>query len=604
MVSVVPGEHSVAVEWTNPTHSDGVPVIGYSLRLYERTSPIFAREWGTDDPSLWTLVAQREFAANERSHVFEDLDPSRSFAIELDLRNRFGRTMVTSDHFRVRTSANTIRVTDVGPYGFTLSWNPEDGTRYLSGFDDSYLIAGQRTAYGPSNLIGRDSVRPDIFMSYQVRDESDSSYYTIDPSQHPQGNLGVFSDFSQHPQSQLALSSSVWGAAFTEMHRRSSFSSFRDDQPHWDTFSNWYVRSDWNGTSFRFDQGVRPDTTYTVRIIACRDGGDVIWPDSCHNYATVTVTTPPTTALSPPDEIVVTAGNTWVELAWNQVPGAETYAICGFGPHCHHLSTTLHPDFPVEYSIMDLEPETTYTIEVKSCLKADSVGASYAELGSDFLCGSPVSSSVTTTTSQSGVAPGRPGLVTATSGDTWVKLEWDEVPDAEEYRVTRYKPDGRVDSVVGMYVSDDRPANWIRYHSLQPETNYDFELQACRTVGSTNACGDPRAVSVTTASEPDTRPSPPDPPTGFTVVGISDAWVDAEWDPVPDVEQYRRSVNGNPYAYGDYDPANLRSQDPRGSYFNLNPNTTYTIGVSVCKIVGVSFVCSADATLTVTTKAQ
>lgn len=79
-------------------------------------------------------------------------------------------------------------------------------------------------------------------------------------------------------------------------------------------------------------------------------------------------------------------------------------------------------------------------------------------------------------------------------------------------------------------------------------------------------------------------------------------WIDAEWDPVPGAEEYRLSINGALYP-----PFEASTQSmipvPRGSYYELQPSTTYTIGVSVCKIVGVSFVCSAEATLTVTTEA-
>ena len=575
-VSVVPGEHTVSVTWTEPTHSDGVPVIGYALRLYQHESVAFSR-FSRDRLSLQpTLVAQEEFSLNEGAYVFENLDPSKSYTIELDLRSRYGRTIVGSDLFRVMTTADTIDVTDVEPFGFTLSWNPvvEGATRYMSSVDYSYFTTTQHSLYGFTGLLRELKI-----FSYGVRDESGKVYYTLDSSQHLQGQLLPWNSFGSAIQTRLE---GRWPRP----------AGFNDSQPH--------------GTRFGANQGIRPNTTYTIRIMACRDDGDAIRSESCHDYAIVPVVTPAAPVLSPPSQVSADPGNTWVDLTWQSVPGVGIYEICGFYPLCIQRfadRSILESTHLMEERIIGLEPDTTYVFEVKSCVTADSVGLVSSESGADYYCGRPVSSSVTTTTSQAGVAPSRPDEVTATPGDTWIKLEWDDVADADEYRITRYKADGRIDVIVGMYVEEDGQARWIRYHSLKPETDYDFEIQACRTVGSTNACSVPRAVSVMTAPEPNIRPAPPDSPSEFTAVDIFDTWLSAEWNPVPGVEQYRLSINGNPYAYGDYDVSTLPSRDPHGRFWNLNPNTTYTIGVSVCRIVGVSFVCSADATLTVTTKA-
>ena len=581
-VSVVPGEQSLSVTWTAPTLSDGVPVTGYALRLYEHEPTAFSR-FSFDPLSQQTLVAQYQALSSERSHTFEDLDPSSSYTIELDLRSRYGRTVVSSEVFRVMASADTVGVTELGPSGFTLSWNPVQGaSRYLSGFGETYFIESPFSGYGSG--IWWDGPP----FSYGVTDENDNAYWTTDPSRHPQGDL---------------LPDTLSGGVRTELRRRSSYASFSDDQPYWDTVSNWYVRSDPNGTSFTSDQGILPDTTYTVRIMACRDDGDVIWPHSCHNFAIVTVITPSAPALNPPDEITVTAGNTWVELAWDSVPGAESYEICGFYPLCIHRlasSAEVYISLPKEERITGLEPETTYAFEVKSCVSADSVGAGYSESGSDFLCGSPISSSVTTAATQPDIAPDRPGPVTATGGDTWIKLEWNAVPNADEYLITI---DGSTRT--GLYVDDVQPGNRIRYNHLQPETDHAFKIQACRTVGSTRTCSNARPVTASTAPEPDTRPPPPDPPTGFISVEVFDTSVTAEWDSVPGAEEYRFSLNGNPFPWNvDASPiGGTNIPVPRRIYWNLEPDSTYTIGVSVCKIVGVSFVCSADATLSVTTGA-
>ena len=323
-VSVVPGERSLSVTWTAPTLSDGVPVTGYALRLYEHEPSAFNRRF--DPLSQQTLVAQYQASSSERSHTFEDLDISSSYTIQLDLRSRYGRTVVTSELFRVMAPPDIVGVADLGPSGFTLSWNPVQGaSRYLSGFGETYFIESPFSGYG-SGARWWDGPP----FSYGVTDENDNAYWTTDPSRHPQGDL---------------LPNTLSGVVRTELWRRSSYASFSDDQPYWDTVSNWYVRSDPNGTSFTSDQGILPDTTYTVRIIACRDDGDVIWPHSCHNFAIVTVTTPsvsPSDPLRPPDDVQVTAGNTWVDVSLETVPGVAQYEICR-GLHCLILTVYMKP---------------------------------------------------------------------------------------------------------------------------------------------------------------------------------------------------------------------------------------------------------------------
>ena len=597
-VSVVPSERSLGVAWTAPTLSDGVPVTGYALRLYEHEPTAFSR-FSFDPLSQQTLVAQYQASSSERSHTFEQLDPSSSYTIELDLQNRYGRTVVGSEVFRVMASAGTVRVSDLGPSGFTLSWNPVQGaSRHISGFGETYFIESQFTGYGSSKIYHRgDWSGPPL--SYGVTDENGNAYWTTDPSRHLQGDL---------------LPYAFGGVVRTDLRLRSSGARFSDDQPYWDEVSNWYVRSDPNGTSFTSDQGILPDTTYTVRIIACRDDGDLIWPHSCHNFANVTVTTPsvsPSDPLRPPDNVQVIAGNTWVDVSLETVPGVGQYEICR-GQHC----ITVYETSPWPWEVMhtlssprftDLESSTTYEYTIKSC--------GYSVGSNERVCGPARSFSVTTTATAPGVAPNRPGSVTARAGDRWAKLEWDEVPNAGEYEITGES--GRGD-IARWIVRDVESRRQVRLHSLRPATDYTIEVKACRTVGLTRACSDPRAVTFTTVPEPDSQPSPPDPVSGFSVVEVTDErmchevfeyswgqfleycgfWAVAEWDLDPGAEEYRLTINGAHIGRANWS-AGGNSQTTRGRFL-LRGAYTHMIGVSVCKIVGASFVCSADATLSVT----
>ena len=620
-IQVAPDERSATISWTEPTFTDGASVIGYTLRLYEHEPELFNRwsvfgRYANSGQRDGSLASRSALAHDARSYSFEDLDPASSYSIELDLRSRYGRTIVRSGLFRVMTSGDVVGVEDLSPYGFTLSVDPLAGvSEYLLGLSDDpsaledrvvsggpvlaaygignahFIVYYFRAEYGYVGFLSRG-----LAPSYVVEDESGRSYLTIDHgNDYRSGFLGE-------------AESSFWWS--------------RDDvagssPPQLDTHPPpWYTSVERHRISLEFKFGVQPDTTYAITIVAC--GGEAAGLE-CHRYATLTVVTPPAPSPNPPDEIFVTeVGNTWVDLAWHTVPGATAYEVCGLYSHCiHPLIASSEVDSRVlrEEKITGLEPETTYAVEVKSCVLAESVGGPPGS----FLCGDPVSLSVTTAASQTGIAPGRPGPVTATVGDNWATLEWDDVDGADEYTFETIHDfstgpiPGRVPvsgSWRGTWRGGDHgdppqliapPARRITFKFMQPETEYTFELRACRTVGSARACGDPRTVIVTTTAQPRAQPPAPDAPTGFSVANIyaADGCIDATWDPVPGAVEYKLSLNGNPYPSSFEFNTVVGIPPSRGDWCGLDPNVTYTIGVSVCKAVGVSIVCSADATRSV-----
>ena len=78
----------------------------------------------------------------------------------------------------------------------------------------------------------------------------------------------------------------------------------------------------------------------------------------------------------------------------------------------------------------------------------------------------------------------------------------------------------------------------------------------------------------------------------------TDGCIDATWNPVGGALEYKLSLNGNPYPSNFEFNVLMGTPPTRGDWCGLNPGATYTIGVSVCKAVGVNYVCSEDATLT------
>ncbi len=487
------GTGSIAINWSAPSFSDGVPIIGYVANIRRCTSE-----------TCGGILAAYDLSSDTTSYTFQGLSDTATYAVEVLAQSRYGISSGDFWYAHLVPSPESVWITDVEVSSFNVSWSPVPGAK-------EYRVSGQ---FGPSNS-GTVAVR--------------------------------------------------------------------------------------GGTSLRVSF-LEPDTAYSIRVRAC-GFGDTFGHDRCDSGTVAVATTSAVPILDLPDDIEVEAGDTWAALRWEPVPSAEAYVVCGelfeilWGEPYGDCTHTALPTGLTDFFFHDLEPETTYDFEVRSCV-LDSVGRAW--------CGPSVSSSVTTVLVSPVTLPDRPGPVAATVGDTWAKLEWDEVPDAEEYQVevdgpnVRH-PDGYAKGSTWGEWHDGRPPSLITFRFLHPESDYTFEVWACRTEGSIRVCSDPRTESVTTEAAPATPPPPPDSPAGLIVTDVytADRCIAVQWDPVPGAMEYRLSLNGNPVS--DFrSGALIGIPNPRGDYCGLNPDGTNTIGVSVCKTIGISLVCSAYTTRSVT----
>ena len=542
--------YSITINWTPPSFTDGVPITQYEITVF-RYNP---------SGSVPIVIDSERYylPSDARSYTFEGLPTPSQYEVRVVAHTEHGESSRPGHYYNFVPSPAEVWTTDVRPVALKVSWSAVAGA-------DSYLVWNS----GPFN--------PDEFEHIERinRDEIEHGFQSVEE----------------------------WASedVTSEDVIRYSGILIRDDTSMWIS-------------------GLEPDTEYTIKVRACGFSDTVVYlgtmANTCGLETVATVTTPSAPAL---DVEVTSVGNTWVDLAWQTVPGAEAYAVCGFDDHpvfdyCVYpiaSSTEAESRILKEEKFSGLQPGTTYAFDVKWCVEEEVVSES-GLLIDEFLCGAPESLSVITAASQTGIAPGRPGPVAARAGYNWMILEWDDVDGADEYTYETIQPRDRTPhtgSWTGPWLEGDdgRPASLIApsriaFRFLEPATDYTFEMRACRTEGSTRACSDPRTVTATTASAPATRPAAPDPPTGFSVVNVyaADGCIDATWDPVPGAVEYKLSLNGDPYPSPHERSVLTGTPRNRGDWCGLDPDVTYTIGVSVCKTVGVSIVCSANRTLTVT----
>ena len=477
-VSVRPGIGEVTVSWTEPTFTDGVPVTGYTVKIEEIL-----------DTGDYVPVAEYHASPDVRSHIFDDLMPLKQYAASVVVTTIYG----TSDRgfpedFNVRVSPDIVEVTNLAPYGFTLSWVPVEGASH-------YRLSG--------------------FGQYQIRETSGSFRNVYEPT----------ATIEASPSTQI-----------------------------------------------------EPNTDYRILIQACFPGNPIT---DCWDYVTVDVTTPSLSEILSSPAVTATGGDTWVDLVWNPVAGAEWYLLTS-GSEKFRLPGV----YWTRFRITPLEPEKSYTFEIQACVHPNSPVD---------VCGIGTKVSVSTVAKESVAPPDPVGEATAIVGDTWVKLLWDAVPDAEVYRLAH---DG------GLYTQGGtRGGTRYRYDDLEPATAYTFWIDVCRTVGSKYTCSNLATLPVTTATPQPALP-PPDPPGGFEVVDTGDTWIELTWDSVAGAEEYRLSHDRIP---GGYYVINPVSHDFKANRFRiprleLEPDTTYTFKLIVCSIQGHSFLCSQPATVSGSTK--
>jgi hypothetical protein len=101
-----------------------------------------------------------------------------------------------------------------------------------------------------------------------------------------------------------------------------------------------------------------PETTYSVSVCAANDDGEM-----CSGDMSVMTGVAPVETVDAPMPTTGTVTHNSVAISWAAVEGATGYSV-KYGVEGSGMSTTVEVDMNTEYTIMDLMPETTYSVSV------------------------------------------------------------------------------------------------------------------------------------------------------------------------------------------------------------------------------------------------
>ena len=216
----------------------------------------------------------------------------------------------------------------------------------------------------------------------------------------------------------------------------------------------------------------QPDTEYTVTVRAC-GFEDVFGSEECNligTEVTFTTKTPEPTGTAPgpvPSVSITDAGDDWLALSWDPVPGA-TYYECGYltsrntwqvGPGTTHTSCALWWDTQRAADI-GLVAGTTYTVGVTACQEPMVMCSEWttATASTQLLASAPVSYPV----------------AVKEVGDTWFTLSWDPSADDAFYDLRVVTGPSRWLWRRGSQETPD-----VTVGQLQPNTDYIIKVRTC-----------------------------------------------------------------------------------------------------------------------------
>ena len=289
------------------------------------------------------------------------------------------------------------------------------------------------------------------------------------------------------------------------------------------------------------DTGLSNGTSYDYSVRAVNASGREGQPSE----AVTAMPTMPTAPNAPdtPENLMATAGNTMVTLAWDTVDDAELYGI-------YRNSTLIAKIDLTSFTDTGLTNGTAYDYSVSAINDGrESVQSTPA------VSATPVAPDPTTTPTL--VAP--TGL-TAMAGDNRVDLSWDEVTGATLYNV--YRSDSSTAQALIAQVNAISFADT----AVTSGTAYNYSVSAIDSSGE-------GARSTENVSATPTAPMLPIAPTGLMGTA-GDTVVTLAWDAVTDAE-----------LYGVYRNSTLIAKI-NVAYFtdtNLTNDTSYSYGVSTIK---------------------
>lgn len=256
--------------------------------------------------------------------------------------------------------------------------------------------------------------------------------------------------------------------------------------------------------------------------------------------------------------VLVSKTSTTVTLSWGAVFNADSYRVVVSG-----VESYLSSDDNAGFSVLDLDPSTTYTFKVHA-VNAGGRSADSAPL-------------TVTTNAPSTPVPATPtGLSAPSKTGTAVDLTWTAVAGASSYRVLRN----------GTQVSASLTSAYFTDTGLIPSTAYTYTVFAVNEHGSSATAA---SLSVTTNAAAVGSPSAP----AVTVASKTDSTVTLTWPAVGNVETYLIFRNGTFVTY----VAPVAS--PTYTATGLSPSTAYELVVLARNVSG----SSSSGVVPVTTEA-
>ncbi len=227
---------------------------------------------------------------------------------------------------------------------------------------------------------------------------------------------------------------------------------------------------------------VEPNKTYSLKMRNCESRGSGSG-SSCSVWTSFAFSTSPATSPVPPPSVRATdIADIWLGISWDRVPGAVSYdwrfkeATAG-SPWRWGSETE-----PTLETGWRLEPNTTYTAEVRSC--GDPTKP----------CSNWTSTTVSTTRSLAPAPQSYPVSVASVT-DTEIHLAWNP-PNSHRYYYTARLFPTEEEHLIFVHNLQAQSQDWVLSH-LEPNTAYTLAVRVCQWPLDSN-CDNWVAINVTT----------------------------------------------------------------------------------------------------------
>ena len=554
-------DHRGVVIWEPPVFTDDAEVTGYTVQLYKDILHDDHSSTPSDVP-----FAEYELPAGARAHSF-DLPPDAGvYRGVVTAHSKYGEGDSRSAHYSfgpVPPPFGPIRIVSATHETIQLAWNTESHENYREDHNSNIVYEIRYAADGTAiyeETWGRNAF---FDTTFRLEDLSPGTEYTISVracserlDRYPCDSWKSITA-STFTESELPAPDPISVSAGSDWylltwHAVPGAEGYLIDVPHYGGEFRTYT------PDFIATYGVQPDTTYSVRVGSCGSNPYTCEPDS---WTEVSVTTNSEATIPPPYRLGLReVGDSWASVLWEtnhrwleRVEYEYTDGVTSSSV-LSHGAQTLTP------LLLDVEPNTTYTLNIRNC--------SWHENSTE--CSTWTSFEFSTHPAASLVAA--PSIRATDVADTWLGFSWERVPGASSYdwRYKRTADNSRW--IWGNTTESTLETHW----GLDPNTSYTAQVRSCGE--PTRPCSDWAATTASTVRSLPLAPSS----YPVSVKTVTDNQIHLAWNPPAQgmyytarlfsiVEQHRSYVDELYYTTADR------------AFSRLEPNTSYTIAVRTCQ---------------------